>query len=231
MRCLLSIDWDYFIKAPQDYMNSYIENQKSIQDLWYKRYFKLKSNGIEIKDLFKLDDFTEFWDRIRDKFHIGRNTRVIVSDSHKLSYYISQRSKCREVYLFDSHADLGYGGFASLEFEINCANWLGKLFKDGLVHKAYIIYSPNTFEDKDFFKEQNEKFNIEYLSIEDLDENIEVSNIHIARSGTWTPPWYDGDFMSFLKYTELDYKVVDMKERIFDVDNLTLADMINFMFA
>ena len=37
--------------------------------------------------------------------------------------------------------------------------------------------------------------------------------------------------MSFLKYTELDYKVVDMKERIFDVDNLTLADMINYLFA
>lgn len=67
--------------------------------------------------------------------------------------------------------------------------------------------------------------------MEDLDDGVEMSNIHIARSGTWTPPWYDGDFMSFLKYTELDYKVVDMKERIFDVDNLTLADMINFMFA
>ncbi len=231
MRCLLSIDWDYFIKTPQDYLNSYIECQKSIHDLWYKRYFKLKSRGIDIKDLFKLDDYTVFWDKIKERFRIGRNTRMIVSDSHKLSYNIAQRAKCKEVYLFDSHADLGYGGLASLEFEISCANWLGKLFIDGLIHKAYIIYSPNTYEDKDFFRQQNEKFDIEYLNIEDLDDGVEMSNIHIARSGTWTPPWYDGDFMSFLKYTELDYKVVDMKERIFDVDNLTLADMINYLFA
>ena len=47
---------------------------------------------------------------------------------------------------------LGYGGLASLHFELNCANWLGKLFKDNIVKRANIFYSPYTLENQKILK-------------------------------------------------------------------------------
>lgn len=231
MRCLLSIDWDYFIKAPKSYRNSFFENQRTIQDLWYKRYIQLKDKGINIKNLFKLDNYRKFWGGIIGKFNIGKDTRVFVSDSHKLSYDIACRAMCNTVFLFDSHSDLGYGGLMSLKFDVNCANWLGKLLKDKKINKAHIIYSPNTFEDKDYFKDQNSMFDIEYNKLEELPDNINVTAVHICRSGAWAPPWYDSDFKSFLNYTKLKYNLINYKERSFDVSNLTLADRINYLLA
>ena len=37
-----------------------------------------------------------------------------------LSYSVAKDNGCSNVYLFDAHADLGYGGLPSLNFELNC---------------------------------------------------------------------------------------------------------------
>ncbi|MCG0276784.1 MAG: hypothetical protein L5655_11655 [Thermosediminibacteraceae bacterium] len=99
-KCLLSIDWDYFIYIKNDNKGingSYLENDRGLVDL------------------------------------------------------------CRAVYLFDAHADLGYGGLSSLNFEVDCSNWLGKLFKDELIEEATIVYMPVHFRKTRVFQsdEQN----------------------------------------------------------------------------
>ena len=111
-------------------------------------------------------------------FEFDSHIDVYVSDSHAFSYKIAKKYDCEDVYLFDAHSDLGYGGLSSLDFEVNCANWLGKLLKNKQVDEAHIIYGPYTAEKPENFQEMNEHFHIDYPEITDFaieDENFSHS--------------------------------------------------------
>ena len=49
-------------------------------------------------------------DKHKNIFDLNNIEKVIVSDSHKVAYELAKVAKCEEVYNFDSHTDLGYGG-------------------------------------------------------------------------------------------------------------------------
>lgn len=229
---LLSVDWDYFVYTESTYRGSYRESKRSLIDEWYKRYIISEQAGRDIRKLYRLNsEFKLFWDRIRKFFKISDRTKVYVSDSHVLSYKIADENHVNSVYLFDAHADLGYGGMASLNFEVNCANWLGKLLKDKKIRSAVIFYSPYTTEDPGYFKIMNESFNIRYANLEDFKDMVDVSVIHICRSGTWVPPWFDKDFTDFVNSLNMPYEEIDLPERKWDPENMSLADRINYMLA
>lgn len=231
-RALLSVDLDFFIYTKKGNWGSYIENTENTIKLWYKRYILSKAQGVDIQDFFKLSPETEtFWEKIGKHFSFAKDTMVYVSDSHVLSYDIAINHKCNTVYLFDAHSDLGYGGLSSLDFEVNCANWLGKLLKDKKIRQANIIYSPYTVEKRECFKEINNTFNIRYLSLSQLSTSIAVYAVHICRSGAWTPPWYDEKFMEFVKALGIPYKIVNCPVRKWDTKNMNFADEINYLLA
>lgn len=230
--CLLSIDWDYFIYTKKDNWGSYIENKKSLIDLWYKRYIQEKEWGKNIQNLFKLSsELDTFWNRIKKYFKFTKDIKVYVSDSHALSYNIAKDKNCRIVYLFDSHADLGYGGLSSLSFEVNCSNWLGKLLKDKHINKASIFYSPFTAEKPEYFRPINSTYNVGYYGFDDLDKGIKTSAIHICRSGAWTPPWLDNSFTQFIDALGIPYEIVNCPERKWDPANISFSDEINYLMA
>jgi len=231
-KCLLSVDWDYFIYTKKDNWGSYIENNRSLIDLWYKRYIQARTRGGDIEESFRLSsEYDKFWERIRDRFIFAKDIKVYVSDSHALSYDIAKENKCTTVYLFDAHSDLGYGGLSSLNFEVNCSNWLGKLLKDGHIKKADIFYSPYTIEKPEHFKQFNSIYNIRYCSIDDLDKDITVSAVHICRSGAWTPPWLDKQFTQFIDALGIPYETINCPERKWDTENISLSDQINYLLA
>lgn len=234
-KCLLSIDWDYFIYIKKDNKRingSFLENERSSVDLWYKRYFQEKLQGRDILNSFQLAPEVEiFWKKIRECFQFEKDVKVYVSESHALSYDVAKNNKCRTVYLFDAHADLGYGGLSSLNFEVNCSNWLGKLFKDKLIDEATIVYSPYTSEKPEYFKPMNSIYNIKYCDFDDLGKNIKISAIHICRSGAWTPPWFDTKFTQFVAELGIPYKVVNCPPRKWNPLNVNFADQIKYMLA
>ena len=230
--CLLSVDWDYFVYT-WDNWGSYLENNRSITDLWYKRYIQAKARGEDIEKAFRLSsELDTFWNRIRKHFIFEKNVKAYVSDSHTLSYKIAKENNCKAVYLFDSHADLGYGGLSSLDFEVNCSNWLGKLLKEKHIEEAYIVYSPYTTEKPEFFKAMNGMYHIRYCDFQDLvGKCIRVMAIHICRSGAWTPPWLDEKFYQFVHGLGLPYHMADCPERKWDPDHIRLSDQIDYMMA
>lgn len=231
-RALLSVDWDYFIFTKEGNLGSYIENTDTTIKLWYKRYILSKAQGINIQNSFKLSPETNtFWKRMRKHFSFTKDTVVYVSDSHVLSYDIAKDHRCNIVYLFDAHSDLGYGGLSSLNFEVNCANWLGKLLKENKISQANIIYSPYTVEKPEYFKDINNAFNIRYLNLSQLGTSIKVYAVHICRSGAWTPPWYDEEFIQFVKALEIPFEMVDCPIRKWDTKNMNFADEINYLLA
>ncbi|NMA64826.1 MAG: arginase [Clostridiaceae bacterium] len=230
-KCLLSIDWDYFIHTHKDFWGSYIENTKNIINMWYKRYIKEKAKGKDIQKFYSLSNTDTFWRKIKKHFTFTTNVKAYVSDSHALSYDIAKNYVCKIVYLFDAHSDLGYGGLPSLNFEVNCANWLGKLLKDGLIDKANIIYSPYTAEKPEFFKSINNAFNVNYINFENLGKGIEVLAVHICRSGAWTPPWFDKNFFNFIEASGIKYEIKDCPVRKWDTENISISDQIFYLMA
>ena len=228
----MSIDWDYFIRTPKENWGSYAENASNVMNLWYKRYIQAKARGKDIQKSFQLSQGVNgFWEKIRSHFRFTEKTRAFVSDSHALSYYIARQHGCDTVYLFDAHADLGYGGLSSLDFEVNCANWLGKLLKEKRVKEANIIYSPYTAEKPEFFRQINNAFNVRYMGFDSLDTGIEVSEVHICRSGAWTPPWLDGKFLKFVDSSGLYCELTDCPARKWDTTKLSLSDQIYYLLA
>lgn len=228
---LLSIDWDYFIEAQKNW-GSYTENKRTIIDLWYKRYLQLKAQGKSLQKLFRLSlNVDRFWGKINSLFYFEKEIKVYVSDSHALSYEIAKKNRIKTVYLFDAHADLGYGGFPSLNFEVNCANWLGKLLKDKLIHDTKIIYSPFSTEKPKDFTSINKTYNVQYPSLYDLSQGIKISAIHICRSGAWTPPWFDVRFAQFINALGIPYKIIDCPARKWDTQNISFSDQINYLMA
>lgn len=233
-KCLLSIDWDYFIYT-RDNWGSYLENNRSLIDLWYKRYIQGKIRGEDIQEAYNLSpELDKFWDKIKKCFIFEKDIKAYVSDSHALSYKIAKENKCTAVYLFDSHADLGYGGLSSLNFEVNCSNWLGKLLKEKQIKEAYIFYSPYTTEKPEYFKPINNIYNIRYCDFNgfsDFNECIAVSAIHLCRSGAWTPPWLDDKFNQFIDSLGMPYELVNCPERKWDPANISFSDQINYLMA
>lgn len=230
--CLLSIDWDYFIYTQKGNWGSYAETKRTIIDLWYKRYIQSKERGTNLQKTYRLSlNVDRFWEKIHKTFQFGKKLKVYVSDSHALSYDIVKKNGCKTVCLFDAHADLGYGGLSSLDFEVNCANWLGKLLKNKLINEAKIIYSPFTAEKPEYFKAINKVFKVQYPSLEDLHAGINVSAIHICRSAAWTPPWFDQRFVQFINELGVPYQVIDCPPRKWDTKNISFSDQIKYMMA
>lgn len=224
---LLSIDWDYFVKIKREWCGSYIENDTNLKYLWYKRYLDEQRKGFDIEEKVMLGaGVNSFWNKIFKRFNLSKKTPLYISDSHKFSYNIGEKYNCEEVYLFDAHSDLGYGGLDSLEFEVNCANWLGKLFSDDIVKKANIIYSPYTFEEAEDFTEINKTFNVNYIDMEEINKNVNVSAVHICRSGAWTPPWLDKHFYKFINQSKIPYKEIEKMKRGWNLKDLNLSDAI-----
>jgi len=231
-KCLLSIDWDYFIDTEKDNWGSYLENSRSLVDLWYKRYIQAKVRGKDIQKSFHVSSELDiFWNEIKEHFKFNRGIKAYVSDSHALSYYIAKENNCSIVCLFDSHADLGYGGLPSLDFEVNCSNWLGKLLKDKLIKEADIIYSPFTAEKPEYFKPINNVYNIRYYGLNNLNNSMTVSAIHICRSGAWTPPWLDNKFNKFIQDLGVPYKIENCPVRKWDTANISFSDQINYLMS
>lgn len=229
---LLSIDWDYFISTENGNISSYVENERTILDLWYKRYFQAKNKGENIQQHFQLSpEVDTFWSKIKQVFQFSKDTKVYVSDSHALSYDIANKFNCNEVYLFDAHSDLGYGGLSSLDFEVNCANWLGQLLKNKKINKATIIYSPYTKERHEYFKQINDRYHVEYSNFSDLQHKLKASAIHICRSGAWSPPWFDKNFIAFVNALGLPYKVINCPSRRWHPKNISFSEQLQYLLA
>lgn len=231
-RTLLSVDWDYFIYTQKENWGSYTENIDTTVNLWYKRYILSKAQGVNIQDSFKLSpEVNTFWEKIKEHFIFVKDIRVYVSDSHALSYDIAVNQDCNIVYLFDAHSDLGYGGLSSLDFEVNCANWLGKLLKDRQVNEANIIYSPHTAEKPEYFRQINKTFNIRYLSLNELDIDTEVYAVHICRSGAWVPPWLDEKFNQFINALGISFEMINCPMREWDPVHMSFSDQVKYLLA
>ncbi|RDY24115.1 arginase [Romboutsia maritimum] len=175
------------------------------------------------------DEANGFWEMLKKRIKFPKSTKIVVSESHAMAYYIAKENGCDSVYSFDAHSDLGYGGIKSLDFEVNCANWLGKLLNDKIVSDAKIIYSPYTNENPNDFEEINNSFDISYCGISDISCKNVSPIIHICRSGCWSAPWLDKKLLDFVEKSSFKYTLLDCEDRLWNPNKINLAQQIDYM--
>lgn len=235
--CFLSIDWDYFIKVHTERSNSYRETQRDILGKWYNEFLIDIEKGKQLELDYALGYIYEaFMKNVLPKLQIEENVPHILSESHAVAYEVACQQKCDDVYLLDAHSDLGYGGLEALNYEVNCANWLGMLFKEDRIKEAFIVYSPYTKEYIEEFQEIIAAYPIHFISLEELlAKDISFSAVHMCRSGPWTPPWYDQAFYDLVNqlnlYFHLRYEDKVGGKRKWHPRRLSLAEKINYQLG
>lgn len=226
---LLTIDWDFFIDNKMVEWTSILENNINKTTKWYKRYLSYQQKGKNLYDFFVLNpNYKHFFTLLSKHFNIRSSTPIYITDSHTYAYHIAKERHCDYVYSFDAHSDLGYGGLSSLDFELNCANWLGQLLKGQYIQAASIFYSPYTKENPDDFSELTASLPVCFKSLDQFtDSTIPVDSIHICLSETWSPPWYDEDFMLFLSSCPGKIKQQTCHPRDWSPANLTYSEILD----
>ncbi|MGI6668892.1 MAG: hypothetical protein ACOX4M_05590 [Acetivibrionales bacterium] len=83
-KCLLSIDWDYFIYTRNNW-GLYLENKRCLVDLWYKRYVQEMARGRDIQKEYQLSsELHAFWSKTRKRFKFAENNRLVMRNSPAL---------------------------------------------------------------------------------------------------------------------------------------------------
>lgn len=233
----LSIDWDYFIEVHTGRSNSYRETQKDILARWYNEYFLDLERGSRLENQYTLgENFCSFLEKAVPQLKLTEGLPFVLTESHARAYNEVIHSQCDTLYLLDAHSDLGYGGVDALDYEVNCANWLGMLLKSGQLRKAFIIYSPYSKEQPEEFKEIIKAYEIHFISLEDFLYSVpDFKEVHLCRSGPWTPPWYDRQFYELADRMSETYHLNRQDEvwgsRKWEPEKTTLAERINYQLG
>ena len=226
----LSVDWDYFINVHKEKSNSYRETQQDILAKWYNEWILGVEDGDPLERHYELTDlYTRFKEEYIPKIKFKQDTKLVLTESHEAGYKEVIRSNCNIVYHLDAHSDLGYGGLEALNYEVNCANWLGVLLKEGRIKEAYIIYSPYTKEYPEEFEEITNTYHVKFITLEEwLERKISFKAVHMCRSGPWTPPWYDNQFYQLAKAFNLEIQDRIVSKRQWHPATLSLGERINY---
>lgn len=229
-KCFLSIDWDFFIEVHRARNHSYRETMQDILVKWYREYLMGIEQHFKLEDDFELGPiYSTFLSKVLPTLKVEEACRLVLTESHGEAYEEVVKSGAKTVYLLDAHSDLGYGGEVALDYEVNCANWLGKLLKDNKIQSAFIVYSPYTKEHQEEFKEITSKYAATFISLETfLRQQQTFCNVHMCRSGPWTPPWYDHAFYRLAQALALPIEDRTGGRRDWHPLELSLAERINY---
>lgn len=204
---VLSIDWDYLVNATMkermtmfpDGGNENLPNGL-LDYIWMNRYADYpKLSDIDV-DKFALNYLKNFIQR-----HCNRHTQIMVADSHRhifnMVYLMHVKDQPVTVINVDFHHDC-YG--SPKNPEVDCGNWVTQMFVNGknklnmpLFESQYLWVKR---EDSD---EPKESYSwSKSISIKELGklEDFTLDVLFICRSGTWSPPHLDRDFIKFAKW-------------------------------
>lgn len=190
---VLSIDWDYFIKATaneREFMFPDGGNEdlpESVQNsVWASHYgnpqYSLESIKVD-KEALKMLRF------ILSKQNVKNPPVMKVTDSHKWAYkFIQSHLKTPQqpivLYNVDYHHDI-YD--ISGSNEVDCGNWLRKLCEYSNVDAYWVAR-----EDSDPESESQEP--LPRATLEDI-MDTQFDMVFICRSGMWSPPHLDLEFI------------------------------------
>lgn len=203
---LLTVDWDYFFTNPLEndergnpliwfYDWGHRESPMFVDGfMWDIRREAFQKQGIPLPGTSGED--VGFWDHIR----LMPDADLWVTDSHALAGSLEVLDGIHAIWSFDAHHDYGYGGPDPGPNDFfDCGNWLKASHNIGVkrVHVRYPRWKTKAVE-MDHPPEGLD------AKIFDPSERLpRFDRVHICRSGAWTPPWLDRQFLQFVKASGL----------------------------
>lgn len=184
MKTLLTVDWDYFVPEDPSFDLGHSESLVFLDMMWRGRSGLLdtiKTNGAE----------EGFWGRLEASLSGAGPTYV--SDSHMYAYRLL--SGVDHVILVDAHHDCWREDSLGLEKDqgyVYCHNWLRAWLSKGKRRRVTWIqpeWSKGLF---DVPKDLRKRVTVEN------DIKGKIDRVHVCRSGCWTPPWLDKQFIQFV---------------------------------
>lgn len=228
MKRILSVDWDYFVKATAaerfmlfpDGGNENISPELQLF-IWNSRY----AYNPQIRDIsvlrFDYEAMHSIIDKFGEKYRYSEvsapHREVLVTISHKWAYdFIKQRTRSSEtfeVYNVDFHHDMYHYRLSS--DEVNCGNWVNKL----LDIRPNMKYHWIKREDSDENSIGDVPVACDINTMQEI-KDLDFDYIFICRSDCWSPPHLDNYFETlwvFLrKFMPVEIETAVMKCRKLD---------------
>ena len=220
---VLSIDWDYFIKATAGERSGLFpdggnENfPMSLQNvIWSSHYMtdeleKIKTDTQAVRKLKKC---------LKNLFYVP----FMVTDSHKYAYeFINSMAEemsrdSVNIVNVDYHHDIYENGEA-----VDCGNWLRKLMKKYEDTDSEFTWIAREDSDESGYSFDDTVSGTGLRKIYDLDYIFEYDwdAVFICRSGMWSPPHLDRNFRDAFKWildsNPIQYETSIFKNRFTDV--------------
>jgi hypothetical protein len=204
----ISIDWDFFIPEKAEWDLGHNESLLYLNILWTTRGYlidEMRLNGLE----------KTFWNDLKAKIDLktaiplSDKLRLGVSDSHLFIQNTHRFPYAREIWLFDQHHDCWQLNGDT----IGCHNWLTAFLKESDRNTAIWIKPPETeITDEEIDKSIRKQVTImayaDFMSAPPIGKKDFIAFVHACRSGCWTPPWFDKDFLKFLRGPNLELEEV-----------------------
>ena len=207
---VLSIDWDYLVKATMD------ERLKMFPDggneklpeiisnmIWsvrYTSYPQLKDIGVDTDAMGILNEF------------ISKNcfdSPVVVSDSHRDIWNAILRYKSKDSPIDVINVDFHHDMYVNDIGHVDCGNWVNCLFETKTQYSRKLKNKDNHYywiareDSDDYLTEECQRLN--YMVKKDINflknlDDFECNLLFICRSSIWSPPHLDEEFMNFYKW-------------------------------
>lgn len=208
MSTLLTVDWDTFIPENTIWDMGHQESLMFLNMMWQMRmslFKEMKTDGEEV----------DFWEKIRQVVDLSLVDAVTVSDSH--AYVWSEAAFADTIILVDAHHDTW--AESDPEDNIYCHNWARKwLIQDTSRHLFWI--QPD-WADGSFSVSDDLSHRVTRCPFSEFDrfyegaaDSFDIDGIHICRSGCWTPPWLDSNFIEFVERVGLE--VISLQDGAWD---------------
>lgn len=207
----ISVDWDYFVPENRAWDMSHAESPMYMDILWQTR--------LALMDEMKVvDEAKTFWTWVQSWCSLDV-TDVWVSESHGAAIIDPELRNVDVLVLFDQHHDCWPHKGRNTD-HIFCDTWVRGWLENDDTRKVIWVrpdYQPPYINPERSFSLPKDlkrrftcvnrpDFNAQVLGLQD----VKVSAVNICRSGAWTPPWLDPQFLDFVASSQLTALDLDM---------------------
>ena len=188
---ILSIDWDYFFPDSMPYDMGHSESHSPMlqEILWSIR--ASSHHPITGQSLF--DNYVPtipagFWSIVTGF------PQVVVADSHLKIWDVLQPLMFAQVTSLDAHHDCAYG--KQTKAVVDCGSWGYWSRKCALVGRMDLWYPEWRKDNAEGYHGRARMYKPTSVNY-GLPAPASYDTVFICRSGAWTPPWFDDEFLKF----------------------------------
>lgn len=214
---ILSIDFDYFLKATKEAIRSFpdgVDRSTELSTLIWASCYLGGTQANLVRSVGILEEELECLKRILKKQ--SPDTPVMIANSHVHAYdfihdYVSEDEKLSLVNI-DMHHD-----FTNNNKQLDCGNWISHLLDEYKMKLRWIAnpISLEMFGLDEEVKEDEALRSILSLNLATLEEKGEkYDGIFLCRSDIWTPPHLDKYFSSLCDVIAEHFDEIEVEQGI-----------------